>query len=57
MEYVNWIMTHTTELVAILGGAVTMASVIVKLTPTQKDDAALGVVMRLINTLALNPKK
>jgi hypothetical protein len=57
MDVITWALAHQIELLAIIGGIVTAASVIVKLTPTTKDDAALGVVMKILNALALNPKK
>uniref|UniRef100_A0A6M3JKZ9 Uncharacterized protein n=1 Tax=viral metagenome TaxID=1070528 RepID=A0A6M3JKZ9_9ZZZZ len=56
MTYISWIQAHWVELVAAIGGIVTTASVIVKLTPTPKDDAALAWVMKIFNMLALNPK-
>ena len=37
----------------IVGGA----SIIVKMTPTPKDDAILAKVLVLLNLVALNPKK
>lgn len=54
MEYVsnNWV-----EIVAIIGGIVTTASLIAKLTPTPKDDEFMAKVAAVINALALNPKK
>lgn len=56
MEYLTWIQAHWVELMAAIGGIVTAASVIVKFTPTPKDDAALAWVMKIFNALALNPK-
>ena len=43
--------------IALVGGIVTVARVVVKMTPTPKDDAALAVVVKVLNSLALNPKK
>ena len=42
---------------AIIGGVVTLASIIVKMTPTLEDDKWLAKIVRLLNVLALNPKK
>ena len=50
-------MAHKLEIIALVGGIVTVASVVVKMTPTPKDDAALAVVVKVLNSLALNPKK
>jgi len=43
--------------IALVGGIVTVARVVVKMAPTPKDDAALAVVVKALNFLALNPKK
>jgi hypothetical protein len=56
MEYVNWIMNHKTELALVLTSLISVASVIVKLTPTPKDDAILAKVMKVVKALALTPK-
>jgi len=57
MDLINWTMAHKLEIIALVGGIVTVASVVVKMTPTPKDDAALAVVVKVLNALALNPKK
>lgn len=36
---------------------VTGASIIAKITPSKKDDEILGKILKVINLLALNPKK
>ena len=41
-QVINWCTAHLQELLAIIGGLVGVATVVVKLTPTQKDDAFLG---------------
>jgi len=56
MTLINWITGHWIEITAIVGGLVTIASVIVKLTPTTKDDEALSKFMKFWNAIALNPK-
>ena len=57
MEYVNWITSHGTEIMAAIGGLVTFASVIVKMTPTKKDDEVLSWFMKFMNAVAMTPKK
>jgi len=57
VNIINWILMHKTEIIAVVGGVVTIASIIVKLTPTPKDDAWLAKIVGVLNTLALNPKK
>lgn len=53
MNILNWCMEHGKELLQIIGAAVTAATVIVKLTPTPKDDAALAGVVRVLSALSL----
>lgn len=56
MEIIQWFQAHLLEIAAIYGGIVTVASIIVKLTPTPKDDAVLsGVIAFVSKWLALNP--
>lgn len=37
-----WLMAHRVEIAAAVGAAMTLASVIVRLTPSKKDDEALS---------------
>ena len=57
MDIITWLMANKLEMIAVIGGVVTTASVIVKMTPTQTDDAILAKVVAVLNALALNPKK
>lgn len=55
-QVINWCTAHLQELLAIIGGLVGVATVVVKLTPTQKDDAFLGKVIKVLSALSLvNP--
>ena len=58
---INYIVAHISEIIAIVTGIVTVASLIVRLTPSPKDDAVVSAISKFINTLALNkpvtPKK
>jgi hypothetical protein len=55
MELITWFQAHWQELVAIYTGIVTVASIIVKLTPTLADDNfLLGIVKWVAKYLALN---
>lgn len=49
-----WIQENWEILVSIVTGVVTVASLIVKLTPTPKDDDFVAKIMTIINALALN---
>ena len=52
----EWITQHWQEILAWIGGIVTAASIIVKLTPTQKDDNVLAKVIKVLAALSLfNP--
>lgn len=52
----EWITNHWQQILAWIGGIVTAASIIVKLTPTQKDDDILAKIIRILAALSLfNP--
>lgn len=54
---IEFIVTNKTELIAILGGIVTIASVAVKLTPTPKDDKIFNKVYKILEALSLAKKE
>jgi hypothetical protein len=45
----DYISAHWADALAIIGGLVTIASVIVKLTPTVKDDSILAAVVKFLD--------
>lgn len=49
----QWIQVNGKDILAIIGGIVTVASLIVKLTPTSKDDLILGKIIRILSSLSL----
>ena len=49
----NWIQNHMGEGLQIMGAAVTLATLIVKITPTTKDDKILGKVIKVLSALSL----
>lgn len=52
----EWITAHWKDILAVIGGVVTVCSLIVKLTPTQKDDTFLAKVIKVLSALGLfNP--
>lgn len=53
MNILNWCMEHGKELLQVIGAVVTAATVIVKLTPTPKDDAVLAGVVKVLSALSL----
>lgn len=56
MEVLSWLEAHWDDVLAIIGGVVTVASTIVKLTPTQKDDAVWAKVVAFLDFFSIvNP--
>ena len=47
-EIISFIQNHWDELLAIIGGVVSVASIIVKLTPTTKDDNVLNTIINFL---------
>lgn len=53
----NWIVENWTGIMAAVGLVVTAASAIVKLTPSQKDDAIMAKVLKVLDYVSIfNPK-
>ncbi len=59
MEVLTWIQTHWIEIVAAVGGTVLVARIIVKLTPSPRDDTVLDAIVEFLKTIGLhvNDKK
>ena len=56
MGIVEFFKVHGVELVSLVTSIIGVASIIVKLTPTQADDAVLGKIIVFIGKwIALNP--
>lgn len=54
---ITFVKDHWDDILAVIGGLVTIASVIVKLTPTTKDDTALAWVLKVLDQFSVvNPK-
>lgn len=52
----NWIIEHWKDVLAVIGGIVSVASLIVKLTPTQKDDNVLAKIIKFLAAIGIfNP--
>ena len=55
-DLIMWCKANWESVLAIIGGIVSVATVIVKLTPTQKDDNALATLIRVLSIFSLvNP--
>lgn len=48
----NWIMEHWDDILAIYGGVVAICTIIVKLTPSTKDDEILGKIILFLDTFS-----
>jgi len=53
MNVWNWITVNWTQIVAAVGGIVLASRILVKLTPTPKDDSALEKVVNFLKALGL----
>lgn len=49
----NWIVTNWPYILSIFCGVVVVASVIVKLTPTTKDDSVLGKIIAFLDHFSI----
>jgi len=49
----NWIVTNWAYILSAFFGVVVVASIIVKLTPTTKDDSILGKIIAFIDHFSL----
>jgi len=51
---INWLTTNWEHLALAVTSMVTTASIIVKLTPTVKDDTILAAIIKVLNVIGLN---
>ena len=49
----KFLTQHAQELLQILGAVVALATLIVKLTPTSKDDCILAKIIKVLSALSL----
>lgn len=52
----EWLQVNYVNILAVVGAVVGLASVIVKLTPTQKDDTILAKIVNVLEVLSLYNK-
>lgn len=50
----EWLIAHWDEIVMAITGVITVASVVVKLTPTTTDDVKLARFLEIMEKLSLN---
>ena len=53
----NWLIENYAELIAIIVGLVAVAEIVVKLTPSEKDNAFLVKVVAALSALIPNLRK
>lgn len=53
----EWIQENWTSILAIWGALVTLATVVTKITPTQKDDAVLAKVLKVVQLFSTTKKQ
>ena len=51
---ISYVVNHADDIVAIIGGIVVTARIIVKLTPTPKDDSVLEKIVGILKHLGLH---
>lgn len=56
MEIIQWLKEHYQDILAIIGGIVTVCSIITKLTPNTTDDGILAKIIKVLSALGIfNP--
>lgn len=57
-DILAWAQAHWTDILAIWGATVALATLIVRATPSQADDAFLAKVIKVVDYFSVvNPKK
>ena len=50
---IDWLLAHWVDLLAIYGALVAICSTIVKLTPSQKDDAVWAKILKILDLFSV----
>lgn len=53
MEIINWVKSNGDTWLEILGATVALATLIVKLTPSTKDDSVVTKIIQVLSALSL----
>jgi len=53
----EWLTQNWDNVLIIISSVISVASVLVKVTPTQNDDTLLAKIISVLDVLALNPKQ
>ena len=54
---IEWITAHWDEVLAVYGGLVAICTIVVKWTPTTKDDELLGKIVKVLDKFSTVNKK
>jgi hypothetical protein len=52
----EWISANWENILLVIGGVITLASVIAKITPNETDNKVLEVIIKIFEKLSLNTK-
>ena len=52
-EIINFFQNHYSDILAIIGGVVSIATIIVKITPSSKDDEVLNKIINILAKLSI----
>jgi hypothetical protein len=53
----DWLISNWSEIIQIALAIVGAASLIAKLTPTEVDNRIIDVILKILHSIALNPRK
>ena len=53
LEIITFLKLHYDDILAIIGGIVSIATIIVKLTPSTKDDEILNKIINVLSKLSI----
>ena len=53
LNVINFIQAHYQDILAIIGAIVSIATIIIKITPTEKDDAVITKIVNMLSKLSL----
>ena len=57
MNILTWVQAHWLDIISVVTSIIGAASIVVKLTPTLKDDTILAKIISFVSKfVALNPK-
>lgn len=55
-KIIQFVYEHSEALLALWGALITIAYIVVRLTPTKKDDKVLDTILKVFETLKIDPR-